>query len=77
MSIPLLQGLADLSKAYDGFILDIWGVMHQGGNAYSEAIDCVRQPRAARVGPQRARARGKRKGAAQGGPGGRRAGAGA
>jgi len=48
MSIPLLQGLADLSKAYDGFILDIWGVIHQGGNAYSEAIDCVRQLRAAR-----------------------------
>ena len=48
MSIPLLHGLADLSKAYDGFILDIWGVIHQGGDAYSEAIDCVRQLRAAR-----------------------------
>ena len=47
MSIPLLHGLADLSKAYDGFILDIWGVIHQGGDAYIEAIDCVRQLRAA------------------------------
>ena len=47
MSIPLLHGLADFSKAYDGFILDIWGVIHQGGDAYREAIDCVRQLRAA------------------------------
>ncbi|SVC79719.1 uncharacterized protein METZ01_LOCUS332573 [marine metagenome] len=47
MTIPLLHGLADFSKAYDGFILDIWGVIHQGGDAYREAIDCVRQLRSA------------------------------
>lgn len=47
MNIPLLPGLADFSEAYDGFILDIWGVMHQGGDAYGEAVDCVRRLRAA------------------------------
>ena len=47
MNIPLLHGLADFSQAYDGFILDIWGVVHQGGDAYDEAIDCVRQLHAA------------------------------
>jgi HAD superfamily hydrolase (TIGR01459 family) len=47
MNIPLLSGLADFSEAYDGFILDIWGVVHQGGGAYSEAVDCVRHLRAA------------------------------
>ncbi|MDA0229674.1 MAG: TIGR01459 family HAD-type hydrolase [Proteobacteria bacterium] len=47
MNIPLLPGLADFSEAYDGFILDIWGVVHQGGAAYDEAVDCVRQLRAA------------------------------
>ena len=46
MNIPLLPGLADFSAAYDGFILDIWGVMHQGGDAYGEAVDCVRHLRA-------------------------------
>lgn len=43
MNIPLIKGLAEISAAYDGFILDIWGVMHQGGPAYGEAIDCVNQ----------------------------------
>ncbi len=45
--IPLLPGLASLAADYDGFILDVWGVMHQGGPAYPEAIDCVRRLRAA------------------------------
>ena len=47
MTVPLIKGLAELSAAYDGFILDIWGVMHQGGPAYDEAIDCVNELRAA------------------------------
>ena len=46
MTVPLITGLANLSRAYDGFILDIWGVMHQGGRAYDEAIDCVKRLRA-------------------------------
>ncbi len=45
MTIPILRGLSELSAAYDGFILDIWGVVHQGGDAYPEAIDCVRRLR--------------------------------
>ena len=45
MTIPIIRGLSELSADYDGFILDIWGVIHQGGDAYPEAIDCVRQLR--------------------------------
>lgn len=45
MTIPIIRGLSELSADYDGFILDIWGVVHQGGDAYPEAIDCVRQLR--------------------------------
>lgn len=45
--IPILPGLAALAADYDGYILDVWGVMHQGGPAYPEAIDCVRRLRAA------------------------------
>ena len=47
MTIPILPGLAALAADYDGYILDVWGVMHQGGPAYPEALDCVRRLRAA------------------------------
>jgi len=45
--IPILPGLAPLMADYDGCILDVWGVMHQGGPAYPEALDCLRHLRAA------------------------------
>lgn len=41
MVIPIIEGLARLAPAYDAFILDIWGVVHQGGSAYPEALDCI------------------------------------
>jgi len=47
MTIPILPGLAALAADYDGYILDVWGVMHQGGPAYPEALACVGQLRAA------------------------------
>ncbi len=45
--IPILPGLASLMADYDGCILDVWGVMHQGGPAYPEALGCLRHLRAA------------------------------
>ncbi|MDE0389161.1 MAG: TIGR01459 family HAD-type hydrolase [Rhodospirillales bacterium] len=47
MTIPMIPGLAALAADYDGYILDVWGVMHQGGPAYPEAIACVRRLREA------------------------------
>ncbi|MDE0202498.1 MAG: TIGR01459 family HAD-type hydrolase [Rhodospirillaceae bacterium] len=47
MTIPILPGLAAFAPEYDGYILDVWGVMHQGGPAYPEALACVRQLRKA------------------------------
>ena len=41
MAVPLIRGLAEVSERYEGFILDIWGVMHQGGPAYAHALDCL------------------------------------
>jgi HAD superfamily hydrolase (TIGR01459 family) len=38
-----LNGLADIAPAYDGFILDLWGVIHNGITAYPEALDCLRK----------------------------------
>ena len=47
MTIPMVPGLAVLAADYDGYILDVWGVMHQGGPAYPEALACVRRLREA------------------------------
>ena len=34
-------GMAALAGQYDGFILDLWGVIHDGGNPYEGAADCL------------------------------------
>ena len=47
VGVPIMPGLAALAADYDGYILDVWGVMHQGGPAYPEALDCLRHLRAA------------------------------
>ncbi len=47
MSTPILSGLSALADKYDGFILDIWGVVHEGGPVFPEVIDCLRELRAA------------------------------
>jgi HAD superfamily hydrolase (TIGR01459 family) len=38
-----LTGLAAIAPAYDGFILDLWGVIHNGVTAYPEALHCLQQ----------------------------------
>lgn len=42
-----LRGLAPLAAGYDGFILDLWGVIHDGVRPYPGATDCLRALRAA------------------------------
>lgn len=41
-----LPGFAPLAERYDGFILDLWGVIHDGVNAFPWAVDCLRHLRA-------------------------------
>jgi len=36
-----LSGLADIASEYDGFILDLWGVIHNGVTAYPAALRCL------------------------------------
>ena len=36
-----LHGFAPLSDEYDGFIVDLWGVIHDGVTAYPGAVDCL------------------------------------
>ena len=42
-----LPGFAPLADRYDGFILDLWGVIHDGINAFPHAVDCLSRLRAA------------------------------
>jgi HAD superfamily hydrolase (TIGR01459 family) len=46
MTIPLYDGLAPLAEAYDGYVCDLWGVLHDGVRAFPEAVDCLEKLRA-------------------------------
>lgn len=43
----VIAGIATLADRFDGFVLDQWGVLHNGVQPYPGAIDCLRQLRAA------------------------------
>jgi HAD superfamily hydrolase (TIGR01459 family) len=47
MPLPILSGLSDLADRYDGFILDAWGVMHDGVTPYPYACDTLERLQAA------------------------------
>ena len=40
-SIPILPGLAALADRYDGFILDLWGTIHDGLRPWAGAVECL------------------------------------
>src|SRR3984893_9254789 len=42
-----LPGFAPIAERFDGFILDLWGVIHDGVNAFPHAVDCLGHLRAA------------------------------
>ena len=46
--VPAFLTLAPLAAAFDGFILDQWGVLHDGTYPYAGAAECMAQLRAAR-----------------------------
>ncbi len=41
MSVKLIDGVARLAHAYDGFILDLWGVLYDGGQVFGHALDVL------------------------------------
>jgi HAD superfamily hydrolase (TIGR01459 family) len=41
------SGLADLASRYRGFIVDQWGVLHDGARPYADALDCLMRLREA------------------------------
>ncbi len=42
-----LDGFAALAGAYDGFVVDLWGVVHDGISPYPGALDCLQRLRRA------------------------------
>ncbi|HQT79862.1 MAG TPA: TIGR01459 family HAD-type hydrolase [Rhodopila sp.] len=42
-----LSGFAPLADRYQGFVLDLWGVIHDGVNAFPHAIECLQRLREA------------------------------
>ncbi len=38
-----LSGFAPLAERYDGFVLDLWGVIHDGVNAFPHAVECLQR----------------------------------
>jgi HAD superfamily hydrolase (TIGR01459 family) len=41
MTVPCIPGIAAVAARYDGFILDLWGVIHDGVAPLPGAIDCL------------------------------------
>lgn len=42
-----LSGFAPLAERYDGFVLDLWGVIHDGVNAFPHAVETLTHLRVA------------------------------
>jgi len=45
---PLIPGLSDIAAHYDAVICDVWGVLHNGKQAFLSAADALRRFRAER-----------------------------
>ena len=41
MTVKLIEGVESLAHAYDGFILDLWGVLYDGGQVFDHALDVL------------------------------------
>src|SRR5258708_9293254 len=46
-SPPLLSGLAEIADRYDGFLLDLWGCIHDGVAPFPHVADALRRVGAA------------------------------
>jgi len=43
---PMLAGMRALAAEFDGYIVDLWGVLHDGMRAFPHALDCLARLRA-------------------------------
>ena len=42
MRSKLIKGLSQIQSKYDAFLIDLWGVMHNGIQLYPSAIDVLK-----------------------------------
>ncbi|MCD8493900.1 MAG: TIGR01459 family HAD-type hydrolase [Alphaproteobacteria bacterium] len=42
----ICQGISDISDSYSGFIVDQWGVLHDGDKPYEGVVDCLKELKA-------------------------------
>jgi len=42
MTLREIAGLREIAADYDGFVLDLWGVVHDGVKPYPGVLDCLR-----------------------------------
>ena len=47
MTLRMLAGLREVADEFDGFILDLWGLVHDGATAYAPSADTFRALKAA------------------------------
>src|ERR1700691_2897001 len=47
MSLRIIAGLGELAGDYDGFILDLWGVLHDGSHPFPGTVDALTRLKAA------------------------------
>jgi len=40
------EGISDISDSYSGFIIDQWGVLHDGDKPYEGVVECLKELRA-------------------------------
>lgn len=46
MTVPVLKGVRDIADRYDAYIIDVWGVLYDGGErAYPGVVDCLERLR--------------------------------
>src|SRR5438270_1370232 len=43
MTFGAIDGMRALAPAYDGFILDLWGVVHDGTAPFAGVLDCMKR----------------------------------
>src|SRR5688572_15752674 len=41
LMVSVISGMSAVLDRYDGFILDIWGVLHDGRRPYAGVLDCL------------------------------------
>lgn len=43
ITTKICQGISDISDSYSGFIIDQWGVLHDGDKPYEGVVECLKE----------------------------------